>query len=150
MKKLFLFVMTFCFICYPAGGQTDAHTIVTNPINLNYRFQYDDPGYREAADPVCEYFKGKYYLFASKSSGYWSSPDLAEWTYIPCKSITELDNYAPTILVRNDSLYFMASGSKIYRTDNPDRDNWIQINTQFNINVTDPAFFQDDDGKVYI
>ena len=150
MKKLLLSVITIFFFCFSGSGQTDSHTIVANPINLNYRFQYDDPGYREAADPVCEYFKGKYYLFASKSSGYWSSPDLAEWTYIPCKSITELDNYAPTILVRNDSLYFMASGSKIYRTDNPDRDNWIQINTQFNMNVTDPAFFQDDDGKVYI
>ena len=145
-----LFTITFCFFCFSGSGQTNKRFIVANPINLNYRFQYDDPGYREAADPVCEYFKGKYYLFASKSGGYWSSPDLADWTYIPCTSIAELDNYAPTILIRNDSLYFMASGSKIYRTDNPDKDNWIQINTKFNLYVTDPAFFQDEDGKVYI
>jgi len=131
-------------------SQSQNQPIVANPMNLNYRFQFDDPGYREAADPVCEYFKGKYYLFASKSGGYWSSPDLVTWDFIPCSSIRELNNYAPTILVRNDSIYFMASGSKIYRTANPDVDNWEEIDTKFNIGVTDPAFYQDDDGKVYL
>ena len=33
-------------------------------------------GIREAADPVVVSFKDKYYLFASKSSGYWYSEDL--------------------------------------------------------------------------
>ncbi|MDR3217386.1 MAG: hypothetical protein LBU22_00140 [Dysgonamonadaceae bacterium] len=64
--------------------QAQNSRIVANPMDLSYRFQFQDPGYREAADPVCEYFKGKYYLFASKSGGYWSSPDLVKWTYIPC------------------------------------------------------------------
>lgn len=124
--------------------------IVTNPMNLNYRFQHDEPGWREAADPVCEYFNGKYYLFASKSGGYWSSTDLANWNFIPCQSITELNNYAPSILVLNDYIYWIASGSKIYRTNTPDIDNWELIDTKFNIGVTDPAFFQDEDGKVYL
>lgn len=153
MKFLFLlFVSVYPIFCFQITHAQN-EKIVANPMDLNYRFQYNEkehPSYREAADPVCEYFKEKYYLFASKSGGYWSSPDLAEWTYIPCSSIAELNNYAPTILVRNDSLYFMASNSKIYRTDNPDLDNWHPVNTQFNLGVTDPAFFQDDDGKVYI
>ncbi|MDR1091303.1 MAG: GDSL-type esterase/lipase family protein, partial [Prevotella sp.] len=103
--------------------------IVANPMNLNYRFQYDDPSRREAADPVLEYFKGKYYLFASKSGGYWSSPDLAEWKYIPCKTIETIENYAPAILVLDDELYYMGSGGdcKIYRNSNPDTDNWQLI-----------------------
>jgi hypothetical protein len=124
--------------------------IVANPMNLNYRFQFESPSYREAADPVCEYFKGKYYLFASKAGGYWSSPDLAAWTYIACTTIREIENYAPSIFIRNDSIYYIASGSKIYRTANPDIDQWEEINTKFNIGVTDPAFFQDDDGRVYL
>lgn len=124
--------------------------IVTNPINLNYRFQFDDPGYREAADPVCEYFNGKYYLFASKSGGYWSSTNLADWNFIPCKTITQIENYAPSILVLDDYLYWIASGSKIFKTNTPDIDNWEEIDTKFNIGVTDPAFFRDDDGKVYL
>ncbi|MDR0864403.1 MAG: family 43 glycosylhydrolase, partial [Candidatus Symbiothrix sp.] len=130
--------------------QTNAQSIVANPMDLNYRFQFDDPGYREAADPVCEYFNGQYYLFASKSGGYWSSPDLIAWNYIPCQTISEIENYAPSILVRNDSLYYIASGTKIYRTAHPDKDDWEQIDTKFTLNVTDPAFFQDEDGKVYL
>ena len=149
MKKIILSVVACCFLCFSGNGQINPRTIVANPINLNYRFQYDNPGYREAADPVCEYFKGKYYLFASKSSGYWSSPNLADWTFIPCTSIAELDNYAPTILVIDDWMYFAAAFSKIYRTNNPDTDNWERINTKYSI-PNDPAFFRDDDGRVYI
>ena len=156
MKKIILSIITFCLFCFSGNGQTNR--IVTNPINLNYRFQYEDegnpsnPSYREAADPVCEYFEknGKYYLFASKSGGYWSSPDLADWTFIPCTSIAELDRYAPTILIIGDWMYLTtANAGHIYRTNNPDADSWAQVNTQCNI-PNDPAFFQDDDGKVYI
>ncbi|GHT46616.1 endo-1,4-beta-xylanase [Bacteroidia bacterium] len=124
-------------------------------MDLNYRFQFEDPSYREAADPVCEYFKGKYYLFASHSGGYWSSPDLKAWKYIPCQSIAELNNYAPSILIRNDSLYFVASGSSIYRTANPDVDAWERLDTKLRLidkstdPYTDPDLFQDDNGKVY-
>ncbi|GHT18279.1 endo-1,4-beta-xylanase [Bacteroidia bacterium] len=119
-------------------------------MELNYRFQFTTPGYREAADPVCEYFHGKYYLFASHSGGYWSSTDLAHWAFIPCTTIAELEAYAPSILVRDDMLYYIASGTKIYRTAHPDNDEWEQIPTKFNLSVTDPAFFQDADGKVYL
>ena len=148
MKKLFYSIAALCFFCFFANGQTNR--IVTNPMNLNYRFQYG-PSFREAADPVCEYFEknGKYYLFASKSGGYWSSTDLAEWTFIPCASIDLLDDYAPTIIILDDTMYWTASRSKIYRTDNPDIDNWEQIDTKIEIGP-DPVFFQDDDGKVYL
>lgn len=154
MKKTFLYLLLLV-----VGLQASAQNknIIANPLNLNYRFQPTDKGEyrREAADPVCEYFKGKYYLFASKSGGYWSSPDLIDWTYIPCKTITELDNYAPAILIMDDVLYFIASGSKIYKTTNPDIDNWEQLSTDLKHlgdsrdPYHDPAFFQDDDGRVY-
>ena len=78
--------------------------IVTNPIDLNYRFQPNDESRREAADPVLEYFKGYYYMFASKSGGYWRSEDLAKWEYIPCTTIPTMEDYAPTILVYGDTL----------------------------------------------
>ncbi len=132
--------------------------IIANPLNLNYRFQPTDKGEyrREAADPVIEFYKNKYYLFASKSGGYWSSNDLVDWTYIPCKSISEIENYAPTVFVYNDTLYYIASGSKIYKTTNPDADNWEMLNTdltflgpQKNDPYHDPFLFKDDDGKVY-
>ena len=134
------------------ASQAQTKNIVANPVNLNYRFQVDEPSRREAADPVLEYFNGKYYLFASKSGGYWSSPDLAEWTYIPCKTIATIEEYAPSILVLNDTLYYIASNlPRIFYTTNPDEDSWKPVSAKFEYNMTDPAFFKDDDtGKVYM
>ena len=51
-----------------------------NPLNLDYRFQLDEPSRREAADPTMVVFDGQYWLFASKSGGYWHSRDLVQWT----------------------------------------------------------------------
>ncbi|KAA6338498.1 hypothetical protein EZS27_013502 [termite gut metagenome] len=156
-NKFFRLSVVLLLCCYQIGNAQN-HRIVANPIDLNYRFQFDDPqhpGYREAADPVCEYFNGKYYLFASKSGGYWSSPDLAQWTYVPCKSIGTIENYAPTILIIDDTMYFMASWEpvKIYKTSNPDKDAWEAIDSKFHfpaVGSQDPALFRDDDGRVYI
>jgi hypothetical protein len=156
MQKFIICTLTIVLVfCFFLTGNAQNQLVVSNPINLNYRFQFDDPGYREAADPVCENFNGKYYLFASKSGGYWSSPNLAEWTYIPCNSIETMENYAPTILLLDDEMYFMASWEpvKIYKTKNPDTDNWQLIDTKFHfplVGTQDPAFFKDDDGKVYM
>ena len=144
---LFIFLLSASLLeVFPQKG------IVANPINLNYRFQLDEPSRREAADPVCEYFNGKYYLFASKSGGYWSSEDLTSWTYIPNTTILTQENYAPTILVQDNRMYYLIGGSpRIFYTDNPDVDNWKELNTRFEYGTADPAFFKDEDtGRVYI
>jgi len=150
----YILLIVFCLLLTPgiqAQNNNSPH-IITNPLNLNYRFQYDDPSYREAADSVLEYFKGKYYMFASKSGGYWSSADLCEWTFIPCQTITTIEAYAPTILVHDNALYYLGSGGEpqIFRNTNPDKDQWEAIDTQFNIGMTDPAFYKDDNGKIYL
>ncbi len=153
MRNIPFILLALLFIGSTCTQQpTQPQGIVSNPINLNYRFQPGDPSRREAADPVCEYFKGKYYLFASKSGGYWSSPDLKTWNYIPCKTISTIEYYAPTILIYGDSLYFLASGNqpRIFKTANPDVDNWEEIDTKFSYGNTDPSFYHDDDGRVYL
>lgn len=128
------------------------HRIVTNPINLNYRFQPNEESRREAADPVLEYFKGYYYLFASKSGGYWRSEDLADWTYIPCATIPTLEDYAPTILPIGDTLYFTTSSGKtqIFKNAHPEKDAWQPVDTKLTHRLHDPSFYRDDDGKVYM
>ncbi|KAA6350142.1 hypothetical protein EZS27_002505 [termite gut metagenome] len=155
-------IVALCYLlfqgCLSAQENKKSNYIIANPMNLNYRFcpfTGNENYRREAADPVLEYFRGKYYLFASKSGGYWSSPDLANWTYIPCKTITSIENYAPTILIHNDAIYYMGSGSdsKIFKNTTPDIDNWELIDTKFRFQLTgnvDPAFFKDDDGRVYM
>jgi hypothetical protein len=151
MKKTFI---SICFLISVALNYAQENRkIIANPLNLNYRFMTDEPSRREAADPVIELFKGKYYLFASKSGGYWSSPDLANWTYIHCRTIATIENYAPTVLVLGDTLYYLASGSKtIYYTTNPDKDDWKALeNGQYEFTDTDPALFHDEEtGKVYV
>jgi hypothetical protein len=157
MKKYLIIYIFLNWILSPflsekVGAQIPKKNIIANPLNLNYRFQFDEPSRREAADPVCEYFKGKYYLFASKSGGSWSSPDLKEWTYIPYTSIATIENYAPTILACDDTLYYLIGGSpRIFYTTNPDIDDWKELNTKFSYGTADPAFFKDEEtGKVYI
>ena len=157
MNRILFLAIALCLSSHIKAQKNER--IIANPLNLNYRFQPTDKGEyrREAADPVIEYFNGKYYLFASKSGGYWSSPDLADWTYIPCKTITEIENYAPCVLILGDTLYYLASGSKVYKTTNPDVDNWEQMNTDLvhlgpekHDPYHDPFLFLDDDNRVYL
>jgi hypothetical protein len=122
-------------------------------MNLSYRFCLDNPSRREAADPVIVLFRDKYYLFASKSSGYWYSDDLLDWKFVTSKELP-LENYAPATVVIGDWLYFMASTSPlpktmIYRTSDPVSGKWELVNDSFPISMTDPALLADNDGRIY-
>jgi len=126
-------------------------TTFCNPINLSYRFCLDAPSRREAADPTMVLFKNEYYLFASKSGGYFHSADLIHWDLITTKDLP-LEDYAPTVVERNNMLYFMASGSapiNIYKTVDPKSGNWEVANSNFPIGMIDPDLFSDDDGRLY-
>ena len=127
----------------PQTARADGHDrTVANPIDLNYRFQPEDNNSprREAADPVAVYFKGYYYLFASKSGGYWRSPDMAEWEYIPCKTIKTIEDYAPSILAIGDELYYMSGGGKphFYKNATPEKDTWTEVESKFAYAADDP------------
>lgn len=128
-----------------------AQTTICNPVNLSYRFCLDNPSRREAADPTMVVFKNEYYLFASKSGGYFHSTDLISWDLITTKDLP-LEDYAPTAVVMNDTLYFMASKGaplKIFKTADPKSGNWEIVNAAFPIGMTDPDLFVDDDGRLY-
>ena len=122
-----------------------------NPLNLSYRFCLDQPSRREAADPSVVLYKDTYYLFASKSGGYWVSNDLLSWKLVTTKDLP-IDNYAPTAVVIGDWLYFFTSLSdKIYRSNNPASGKWELYNGSFPISTeADPMIFADTDGKVYL
>ncbi|SMO76693.1 family 43 glycosylhydrolase [Solitalea koreensis] len=128
----------------------DRNATWCNPLNLNYRFSYDSPSYREAADPVIHLYKGNYFLYASKSGGYWYSDNLLQWTYRPSSTLP-VEDYAPAVETIRDTVFFIASqgASRIYYSTNPLEDNWKVYNPHFPIRMTDPALFKDDDGRVY-
>ncbi len=128
----------------------DKQTTICNPVNLNYRFCLDKPSRREAADPTMINFKNEYYLFASKSGGYWHSTDLINWDLITTEDLP-LEDYAPTAVVMNDTVYFMASSDHpvIYKTGDPKSGKWKVVNASFPIGMIDPCLFVDDDGRLY-
>ncbi|MAX27709.1 MAG: hypothetical protein CMJ19_24710 [Phycisphaeraceae bacterium] len=125
-----------------------------NPLNLPYRFQTPDRApelYREAADPSVVVFDDCYWLFASKSGGYWYSTDLLDWVFVKSTALP-VDDYAPDVRVIRGWLYFTASDNQkpcaIYRTQNPKADQWEKVSAPFA--YWDPNLFEDEDGQVYL
>ncbi len=59
---------------HPAPRPLPASRLETycNPLDLPYRFQLQPPIRREAADPTMVFYQGEYWLFPSKSGGYWT------------------------------------------------------------------------------
>ncbi|MBL4559362.1 MAG: family 43 glycosylhydrolase [Labilibaculum sp.] len=120
-----------------------------NPLNLNYRFQLTEPSRREAADPSVILFKNKYYMFLSKSGGYYVSDDLVSWSLIISTDLP-IEEYAPTAVVMNDTVYFMAIDQKIYKSADPMKGKWQIAQDSLGIRTLDPALFLDDDGRLFL
>ncbi len=131
--------------------KNDYQTTICNPLNLSYRFCLDTPSRREAADPAMLTFKGEYYLFASKSGGYWHSTDLIHWDLITTGDLP-LEDYAPTAMTINDTVYFMTSSDiqAIYKTADPKSGVWKRFDVTFQNGLWDPCLFVNDDGRIYL
>jgi hypothetical protein len=155
MKKLFF---TFLIIGSLFGCQQPSEkdnievNTICNPVNLSYRFQLEQPSRREAADPTVILFKELYFLFASKSGGYWYSHDLLKWEFVQTDEIPA-EEYAPTAIVLNDTVYFLASSrvkSTMYKSADPLSGHWTVARETLDEPVWDPAFFIDDDERLYL
>ena len=119
-----------------------------NPLDLDYRFQLDEPTRREAADPAVVYFDHEYWLFASKSGGYWHSPDFSHWVFVAGTNLP-IEDYAPAPAVINGRMYYTAFNTRaIYRADDLRTGLWTKAGDL--PGYPDPALFQDDDGRVYM
>jgi hypothetical protein len=129
----------------PTAKATGTNTFC-NPLNLDYNFSTEG-SFREAADPVCILFQDDYYIFASKSGGYWWSPDFREWIFVKPTGL-DINKYAPSVFIIGDTMYYTSSESgAIYKTTDPKGGAWTYISQPVNWN--DPWVFVDDDGKVY-
>lgn len=124
-----------------------------NPLNLDYRFMKvaGGEGVREAADPVVVFCRGKYFLFASKSSGYWYSADFIDWTHVIIPdTVLPIEDYAPAVFVHKDTLYYVGSTSgkgMVYRSGNPEEGKWEKVKEIWS--YWDPAFYVEGD-KLYL
>jgi len=119
-----------------------------NPMNLNYNY-HPKSKHREAADPAVIFYKGNFYLFASRSGGYWVSPDLKKWTLIKSDNDKAFNTWAPVAFEYDGALYLNNSvKSHLWKTTTPkDPESWKDV---ANVPGGDPCVFVDDDKRVYM
>ena len=117
-----------------------------NPLNIAYQYQAEFLS-REGADPAAIVFRGEYYLFVSHNSGYWWSPDLADWHFV-YSDMPEIGKWAPAVCVVDDVMYLTHSQEgAIYKSSDPKSGKWEYVSHP--VAWGDPALFTDDDGRVY-
>lgn len=135
-------------------------TTYCNPIDIDYSYMShyraeNKVSYRSGADPAIVNFKGKYYLFVTRSHGYWTSSDMSNWKFIKPQSWYFNGSNAPAAAVKDDKIIVYGDPSgrgAIIETDNPDLGDWKTNYAVLNPpgGVQDPNLFVDDDGKVYL
>ena len=132
-------------------------TTYCNPLNLDYTYPFHNShlgkSYRSGADPAVVEFRGEYYMFVTRSWGYWHSKDLLNWDFItPEKWYFEGCN-APAAHNYKDSMLYVCgnpSGAmSILYTDNPKRGDWKAVPSVLH-DLQDPALFIDDDERAYM
>jgi hypothetical protein len=158
MKFIKYIVVILCvWIFKPANAQQSQMQTYCNPINLDYTYMiYNSDrniSYRSGADPVVVEFRGEYYMFVTRSLGYWHSADLSNWDFITPEKWYFQGSNAPAAHNYKDSVLYVTgdpSGSmSILYTDNPKKGDWKATPSILN-NIQDPDLFIDDDGKAYM
>ena len=128
-----------------------------NPLNLDYTYMIynsdKDISYRSGADPAVVEFRGEYYLFVTRSLGYWHSTDLQNWDFITPQRWYFQGSNAPAAHNFKDSVLYVTgdpSGQMcVLYTDDPKKGDW-KIVPGILHDLQDPDLFIDDDGQAYM
>ena len=135
-----------------------------NPINIDYGYtpipNFSQWGrHRATADPVIVNYKGDFYLFSTNQWGYWWSNDMSKWNFVSRKFLRPWNEgydelCAPAVGIIGDTMIVFGSTytSKftIWMSTNPKANEWKPLVDSFDIGGWDPAFFTDDDGRLYM
>ncbi|HRH35325.1 MAG TPA: family 43 glycosylhydrolase [Catalimonadaceae bacterium] len=155
-----LFNTTKQLFAQPKTGKT-----YCNPINIDYGYcpipVFVKAGkHRATADPVIVNYKNDYYLFSTNQWGYWVSSDMLNWKFNerkflrPWNKDTWDELCAPAVGVMGDTMLVFGSTytSKfsIWMSTNPKANDWKPLVDSFDIGGWDPAFFTDDDKRLYM
>lgn len=154
--KVFIFCCLLVFV-NKTQAQTAQQTTYCNPLNIDYTYMiynaHQNLSYRSGADPAVVQFRGEYYMFVTRSLGYWHSKDLLNWSFITPEKWYFQGSNAPAAFNYKDSvLYVMGdpSGSmSVLYTDNPKKGDW-KATPAILWDLQDPALFIDDDGSSYV
>ena len=156
MKQLFLLLLALGSPAL-ALAQDMRQDTYCNPLNIDYTYMIynsdKDISYRSGADPAVVRFRGEYYMFVTRSNGYWHSKDLLDWDFIAPKDWYPQGSNAPAAHNYKDSVLYVTgdpSGSmSILYSDNPKSGEWKATPAILH-NLQDPDLFIDDDGKAYM
>jgi hypothetical protein len=160
MKKTIIFTLILCVtVCFSfnGGAQSTQMSTYCNPINIDYTYSVYNASqgisYRSGADPAVVRFRGEYYMFVTRSMGYWHSTDLNNWDFITPQRWYFQGENAPAAHNYKDSVLYVTgdpSGSmSILYTDDPKKGDWKAVPSILN-DLQDPDLFIDDDGKAYM
>lgn len=155
--KLYSYIFIIFLLGFTASSQEAVPETYCNPLDLDYTYMVYNSSrnisYRSGADPAVIEYRGEYFMFVTRSFGYWHSKDLINWEFIkPEKWFFEGSN-APTAFNYKDSLVYFAGdpagyGSILY-TDDPKSGKWTPT-ASITSNIQDSELFIDDDGKTYL
>jgi hypothetical protein len=128
-----------------------------NPLNLDYTYKITesdkDISYRSGADPAVVGFRGDYYMFVTRSLGYWYSKDLTQWRFItPERWYFQGENAPAAHNYRDELLYVTGDPSgtmSLLYTDDPQKGDWQAVPALLR-GLQDPDFFIDDDGRAFM
>jgi hypothetical protein len=138
-------------------GQSTRMSTYCNPVNIDYTYMiynsHNDLSYRSGADPAVAEFRGEYYMFVTRSMGYWHSKDLQNWTFIKPKTWYFQGSNAPTAHNYKDSVLYVSGDPSghmsVLYTDDPKKGDWQAVPGIIN-NLQDPHIFIDDDDQAYV
>ncbi|MDD7461942.1 MAG: family 43 glycosylhydrolase [Prevotellaceae bacterium] len=133
-----------------------------NPMNISYNYEpfnnnvKANGSFRSAADPMALMFKGRYLLFSTNQGGFHHSKNLSDWDFTTAsfqRRPTDDDQCAPAAFVSGDTLYYTGStyeGLPIWYATDPYSGRWRRAIDKNDLPTWDPAYFLDDDGKLYV
>ncbi len=161
MRRGLISLIFICFFCATTSAQQRTYC---NPMNLDCGYTpipnfAEWGGHRATADPVITLYKGDYYLFSTNQWGYWWSSDLYNWNFVsksflkPHHKVYD-DLCAPAVFVLGDTLLVFGSTQEknfpLWMSTNPKANQWKEVVEPFEVGAWDPAFFLDDDGRLYL
>ncbi|MBK7121839.1 MAG: discoidin domain-containing protein [Chitinophagaceae bacterium] len=164
------YILLFCFLF---SGQLRAQHLPAvkagktycNPVNIDYGYtpipNFSEWGkHRATADPVIVNYKGDYYLFSTNQWGYWWSSDMLKWNFVSKKFLRPWNGgvydelCAPAVGIVGDTMIVFGSTYTsrftLWMSTNPKGNEWKPLVDSFDIGGWDPAFFTDDDGRLYM
>ena len=161
MYKIKILFVLALFFSLKTSAQNKTYC---NPVNIDYGYTPHESftawgKHRATADPVIVNYKGDFYMFTTNQGGYWYSNDMSNWkfnthSFLRSWNNTKDDLCAPAVGIIGDTMIVFGStytkNFTLWGSTNPKGNEWFPIVDSLEIGGWDPAFFTDDDGRLYM